>query len=722
VNSVNSNAPSSRSALRRLLIVLAVAMGVLLYAYGWQVTNISLEETQDPIRQDSVQRALRELLSPDIFDQDRESMSAFANFQIGCADDAQLIQQPPREDGKPYVVFSPDCGVDGDVVTVEGFDFHANSIGQIRLVRPSGQKQPFNLASVEEDEEGIEATILDIDGSGHFKVNVRVPRVRGDQGDIHEVETYASWAIGPPYLSEATHTVIEKIIETIFLALMATSLAVPIAAVLSFVAARNLMREVRLSLGDVLVALILLPIGGVLGAQLLGPIGRLGAEWGKGLYLGIIGPIVAIVAFGFGSQAANKVKLDGNAAKVRTIIINLLLLVVLIFTLGAIGGLGVWLGELPGTLGSLEEVSPLGALVIGAVGVLGNFVGTLGTLVDLGVTLAAGLAGAFLVASIGMDLTRGALRRLSLPASRLMGGVLGLGGGGLLLGLAASLSTQAALLGLFPPVAAAILGGQIVIMIYNRWFGVDGQDDGTTQQVVRTALYLVGAVAAFALTYYLLDVSRAVIDGRLPSTQRWQIDLLGRTIGIQIYIAKAAIIGAALGGIGGGLAGTRAVFPVGMLAYNATRTILNALRAIEPLIMGIVFVIWVGIGPFAGVLALTLHSVAALGKLYSEQIENIDAGPIEAIQATGANRLQTIIYAVVPQIVPPYTAFTMYRWDINVRMSTIIGFVGGGGIGFLLQQQINLLRYRGAGVAVLAIAIVVSALDYASATIRERMV
>jgi phosphonate transport system permease protein len=183
---------------------------------------------------------------------------------------------------------------------------------------------------------------------------------------------------------------------------------------------------------------------------------------------------------------------------------------------------------------------------------------------------------------------------------------------------------------------------------------------------------------------------------------------------------QAMLIGAVLGGVGGALAGTKANFPIGDALYTGTRTILNALRSIEPLIMGIVFVIWVGIGPFAGVLALALHSIASLGKLYSEQIESIDSGPIEALESTGANRLQTIVYAVVPQIIPPYISFTMYRWDINVRMSTIIGFVGGGGIGFLLQQQINLLRYRDAGVAVLAIAIVVSILDYASAAIRER--
>jgi ABC-type phosphate/phosphonate transport system permease subunit len=176
----------------------------------------------------------------------------------------------------------------------------------------------------------------------------------------------------------------------------------------------------------------------------------------------------------------------------------------------------------------------------------------------------------------------------------------------------------------------------------------------------------------------------------------------------------AALIGAAVGGLLGVVLGADRPFPLGMLLYYGSRTILNTIRSIEPLIMAIVFAIWVGIGPFAGVLALTLHSVAALGKLYSEQVE--------AIQATGANQLQTIVYGVIPQIVPPYIAFTIYRWDINVRMSTIIGFVGGGGIGFILQQWINLLRYRQAGVAMLAIAIVVATLDFASARLREAII
>jgi len=160
--------------------------------------------------------------------------------------------------------------------------------------------------------------------------------------------------------------------------------------------------------------------------------------------------------------------------------------------------------------------------------------------------------------------------------------------------------------------------------------------------------------------------------------------------------------------------------PMGTAIYFLTRTFFNVLRSIEVLILAIIFTVWVGLGPFAGVLALGLHSIAALGKLYSEQIESIDPGPIEAITATGASALQVVRYAVVPQVIPQFIAFTIYRWDVNVRFSTVIGFVGGGGIGFILQQYINLLQYRQAATAIWAIAIVVGAMDYFSAIIRER--
>jgi phosphonate transport system permease protein len=162
--------------------------------------------------------------------------------------------------------------------------------------------------------------------------------------------------------------------------------------------------------------------------------------------------------------------------------------------------------------------------------------------------------------------------------------------------------------------------------------------------------------------------------------------------------------------------------PISLSVYFVMRTIFNIMRSIEPLIMATVFAVWVGIGPFAGVLALGVHSIASLAKLYSEQIESIDPGPIEAVTATGASMLQIVRYAVVPQIVPPFIAFTIYRWDINVRMSTVIGFVGGGGLGFLLIQYTNLFQWRDAATALWVITAVVAAMDYLSAKVRERVV
>ena len=155
------------------------------------------------------------------------------------------------------------------------------------------------------------------------------------------------------------------------------------------------------------------------------------------------------------------------------------------------------------------------------------------------------------------------------------------------------------------------------------------------------------------------------------------------------------------------------------IAYCVTRFIMNVSRSIEPLVWAVIFSVWVGIGPFAGMLALWLHSVASLAKLYSEQIENINDGPVEAMRATGAHPIQVIWYGVVPQIVLPYLSFTIYRWDINVRMATIIGLVGGGGIGTMLMQYQGLAKWNEVGLLVIVIASIVWIMDWSSSRIRE---
>lgn len=163
--------------------------------------------------------------------------------------------------------------------------------------------------------------------------------------------------------------------------------------------------------------------------------------------------------------------------------------------------------------------------------------------------------------------------------------------------------------------------------------------------------------------------------------------------------------------------------PIGTGIYYIVRSFLNLIRSYEPLVMATIFALIVGYGtPFAGILALVFVTTASLGKMFSKSVESIDTGPIEAIRATGASWMQVIFYAVIPQIIPDFLSFTIYHWDINVRISTIIGFVGGGGIGYYLSQRINSLEYSQAGTALYAIIIVVWILDFLSARIRKDLV
>jgi len=162
--------------------------------------------------------------------------------------------------------------------------------------------------------------------------------------------------------------------------------------------------------------------------------------------------------------------------------------------------------------------------------------------------------------------------------------------------------------------------------------------------------------------------------------------------------------------------------PLGTMVYYVMRFFFNIIRSYEPLVMATIFALVVGFGsPFAGVLALVVVTTASQGKMFSEAVESIQEGPIEALRATGASRAQVILYAVIPQIIPDFLSYTIYHWDVNVRISTVIGFVGGGGIGYYLSQRINTFEYHRAGTALLSIIIVVWVLDFLSAEIRKKL-
>ncbi len=161
---------------------------------------------------------------------------------------------------------------------------------------------------------------------------------------------------------------------------------------------------------------------------------------------------------------------------------------------------------------------------------------------------------------------------------------------------------------------------------------------------------------------------------------------------------------------------------VGRVLYVLTRVFFNVDRGVDTLILALVFVAAVGLGPLAGVLAMAIHSMADLGKLYSEAIENADKGPLEALEAAGAPGTSVVRWAVLPQVLPLFVSYTLYRFEINFRVSIILGFVGAGGVGFLIQETMRSGKYNQMIVAVLAVVVMVNVLDFISASVRRRII
>lgn len=152
------------------------------------------------------------------------------------------------------------------------------------------------------------------------------------------------------------------------------------------------------------------------------------------------------------------------------------------------------------------------------------------------------------------------------------------------------------------------------------------------------------------------------------------------------------------------------------------RFFLNVIRTIPDIILAVIFVGIFGIGAFPGIVALIIFSLGILGKLLSDTLETIDMQQLDAMRASGANTLQTIWYGVVPQILPQFVSFSLYVFEINIRASVVLGLVGAGGIGLLLNQQINFLAYNNVFMIIIVVFIVVVIIEYISTKIRESIV
>lgn len=597
---------------RTLRIALAVLAGLIIYAYGFQVTQVSLDKTREPRRQASFVRILRALAHPDIFEYEQTEVSVEVPIMVGCPAGGYTPPEPDKSE--PYMIVTPPCSDPNTDITVEGFNFQPNVSGPINFIPPS--------------EVTIQLGNYQTDNDGHFEVTVTLPR-RQPVPEPQHIRAITRTNVGTPHLSRNGLETWNKIIETVFLALLATTFGTLLAIPISFLAARNIMKEVTSPLASVALSILAWPLGIFVGVQ--------AASWASNInqilianpvlrWIGLIAsPILAIFLARWALPQEETTRPSTSTRIVRLIA----LLAAALFGILAIfmiANLAIQLGNL--------LVAPLGP-----VGFMATFLANLGDIITTILTGVIGLAGGGLLASWTGSLGQYMTEKLPLGALKATNWLLG-----------------------------AISGAILFLLI-------------------------AGAVE------WLYQFDNPWVVFGLPG-------IVGGLLGLLLFARTEP----------------RDSLPIGITIYYVVRTILNTLRSIEAFIMAIIFVVLVSTGPFAGVLALSLHTIAALAKLYSEQVESISAGPIEAVKATGATRLQTIVYAVIPQIIPPYISFTMYRWDINVRMSTIIGFAGGGGIGLLLQQNINLLNYRAASAQMIAITIVVAMMDYLSSYLRERVV
>lgn len=159
-----------------------------------------------------------------------------------------------------------------------------------------------------------------------------------------------------------------------------------------------------------------------------------------------------------------------------------------------------------------------------------------------------------------------------------------------------------------------------------------------------------------------------------------------------------------------------------MAPYLSAKGLLNLLRTIPEMVWALIFVFLVGLGPFPGVLALGVHTGGVLGKLFGEVLEDVDTQPIEALQATGASRLQILFYGILPQVLPQFISYTLYRWEVNIRVAAVLGFVGAGGLGQRIHIAISLFLENQLLTLIMAIYILVTAVDYLSAYLRRKVI
>ncbi|WP_288251919.1 phosphonate ABC transporter, permease protein PhnE [uncultured Hydrogenophaga sp.] len=203
-----------------------------------------------------------------------------------------------------------------------------------------------------------------------------------------------------------------------------------------------------------------------------------------------------------------------------------------------------------------------------------------------------------------------------------------------------------------------------------------------------------------------------------PNFHDWRI--YAREMLVTLHIAVWGTLLAVLAAVPAGLLCASNIAPAWV--HQPMRRLMDACRAINEMVFAMLFIVAVGLGPFAGVLALAVHTTGTLAKLFSEAVEAIDPRPVEGIRATGAHKLVEVVHGVIPQVLPLWMSFTLYRFESNVRSASVVGMVGAGGIGVVLYEVIRSFQYAETCAVLLILVVTVSLIDLASARLRSRFI
>jgi len=245
---------------------------------------------------------------------------------------------------------------------------------------------------------------------------------------------------------------------------------------------------------------------------------------------------------------------------------------------------------------------------------------------------------------------------------------------------------------------------------------------GATALAVTVLLALAyNPAEVFNWTYLFTDAGNMatfIADFLEPNFEDWRqfLDKMLETV----YIALWGTFLSTVVGVPFALLSSSNVAPWWIV--QPVRRLMDAARAINEIVFAILFVAAVGLGPFAGVMAIFIHNLGVISKLFSEAVEAIDPRPVEGVRSTGASRLQEVIYGVIPQVLPLWSSLTLYRFETNVRSATVLGIVGAGGIGFIFYESFRSFQYDRAAAIIIVVVVVVSLIDVVSARLRKFLV